>query len=109
MTDSNVFALAQIIKAAGSDPGDVTDAVWAAGYRKPERNTEQAVGLTLEVIAGFKGNNLPWEVWPKDYEAVLQCELNDYIAEELWHNKSTAVRTAEALISEGYAREDVHG
>ncbi len=109
MTNSNVFALAQIIKAAGTDPSDVTDAVWTAGYRKPVRNIEEAVALTLEIIAGFNGNNLPWEVWPKGYEAVLQCELNDYIGEELWRNKSTAVSAAETLINEGYALEAIRG
>ena len=37
MTQPNVFALAQVIKAAGADPSEVTDAVWAAGYRRPAR------------------------------------------------------------------------
>lgn len=32
--------LVQIITAAGHDPSDITDAVWAAGYRKTDFTTE---------------------------------------------------------------------
>lgn len=102
MTDTNVFKLAQIIKNTSSDPGDVTTAVWSAGYRKPVRSAEDAVALTLEIIAGFQGNDLPWNVWPKDYDAILQCELNELIDEELWRNKSNAVNAAKSIIDEGY-------
>lgn len=56
MTDTNVFALAQIIKAAGSDPRNVTDVVWAAGYRKPERSAEEAVMRACVHRAGSKLN-----------------------------------------------------
>lgn len=31
MSDS-IFQLANIIKSAGSDPGDITTAIWAAHY-----------------------------------------------------------------------------
>jgi len=105
MTDSNIFALAQIIKAAGADPSDVTDAVWAAGYRKPERKPDEVVALTLDIIAGFVGDNFHCNDWPKNYAEILQSELNELIFEELWRNKATAISTAQSLINEGYAEQ----
>jgi len=104
MADINVFALAQIIKAAGSDPSDITDAVWAAGYRKPERSTEEAVTLTLEIISGCHGADIEWSVWPKNYDEILQCELNEFVEEAL-HVYKTAHSIASVLIAAEYSKE----
>ncbi len=101
MNEQNAFALALIIKAAGNDPSEVTDAVWAAGYRRPARAVEDEVKLTLEIISGFHGNDMPWKVWPKDYDDVLQCELNEFIEESL-HAYKTAHGIASALLTVGY-------
>jgi hypothetical protein len=103
MTDTNIFALAQIIKAAGTDPSDVTDAVWAAGYRKPAQTASQAVALTLDIVAGFEGNDLPWSVWPKDYEGILQSELNEVIEQEMSREAASPAGTAKTIISAGYS------
>ena len=104
MSETNVFALAKIIKAAGNDPSDVTDAVWTAGYRKPERQAEDAVNLTLEIISGFEGADMPWDVWPKDYADILKCELNDFVVEAITSDKANAASAAKELIAEGYAK-----
>lgn len=101
MTQQNVFALAQVIKAAGTDPSEITDAVWAAGYRRPARVVEEAVTLTLDIIAGFVGNDLPWAVWPKSYDNILKCELNEIIEEAL-HAYKTAHSIASKLLIDGY-------
>ena len=37
MTESNLFELVQLIKSAAGDPSAMTDAIWEAGYRQPER------------------------------------------------------------------------
>lgn len=103
MTLPNVFALAQVIKAAGTDPSEVTDAVWAAGYRRPARTAEKAVTLTLDIIAGFDGNDLPWAVWPKSYDDILKCELNEIIEEAL-HAYKTAHSIASNLLISGFAK-----
>lgn len=50
MVEGNVFELASIIKSAGSDPGDITTAIWAAHYRKPERNADEITDLTMNII-----------------------------------------------------------
>lgn len=101
MTQPNVFSLAQVIKAAGTDPSEVTDTVWAAGYRRPARTVEEAVTLTLDIIAGFDGNDLPWAVWPKSYDDILRCELNEIIEEAL-HAYKTAHSIASNLLIAGY-------
>ncbi|WP_158784646.1 hypothetical protein [Pantoea sp. BAV 3049] len=107
MNDTNVFALAQVIKAAGSDPSDVTDAVWAAGYRKSERSTEDAVALTLEIICGCHGADMPWDVWPKNYSSVLKEELNECVYPAVAPDGSTAVSAAKSIIAAGYQRMEV--
>lgn len=103
MTDTNIFALAQVIKAAGTDPSDVTDAVWAAGYRKPAQSADEAVALTLDILAGFEGNDLPWSVWPKDYAGILQSELNEVIEGEMSRENASPASTAKAVIAAGYS------
>lgn len=109
MSDVNIFSLVQVIKTAGTDPGDVTAAVWSAGYRKPTKSADEAVALTLDVIAGFEGNDLPWSVWPKDYDSILQCELNEIIEEESWRIEPNPASTAKAIIAAGYAKESANG
>lgn len=109
MNDTNIFALAQIIKSAGTDPSDVTDAVWKAGYRRPERPTEEAVKLTLDIICGCHGADMPWEVWPKDYSEVLKEELNECVYPAVAPDGSTAVSAAKYLIAAGYLLMEVTG
>jgi hypothetical protein len=103
MTESNIFALAQVIKAAGTDPSDVTDAVWAAGYRKPAQSADKAVALTLDILSGFEGADLPWSVWPKDYEGILQSELNEVIEQEMSRENASPASAAKAIIAAGYS------
>ncbi|MCX8967430.1 hypothetical protein EHW66_21435 [Erwinia psidii] len=105
MNDTNIFPLAQVIKAAGSDPSKVTEAVWEAGYRRPERPTEEAVSLTLEILCGCYGADIPWEVWPKDYSGVLKEELNECVFPAMTDG-ATAFSAAKALIAAGYTRKE---
>lgn len=50
MADTHIFELARIIRAAGSDPSNITDEVWAAGYRQPERSAEEAAQITIDTF-----------------------------------------------------------
>ncbi|HHR5901424.1 TPA: hypothetical protein ACS7XC_002341 [Providencia alcalifaciens] len=45
------FNLVSIIKNAGRDPTDVTDAVWNAGYQKMNFTTEEIIQMTTSQIA----------------------------------------------------------
>lgn len=69
--NSNMFELTKTIKAAvsGGSSG-ITDAIFAAGYRKPDRSVEDAVMLTIETLAGFEGADIPWEQWPKNLDGI---------------------------------------
>jgi hypothetical protein len=42
VSESNLFELVQLIKSAAGDPSAMTDAIWEAGYRQPERTEEEA-------------------------------------------------------------------
>lgn len=100
MKDTNVFTLARIIKAAGTDPSDVTDAVWDAGYRRPERSTEKEVSLALEQIKTLFSFNVPEHVWPVTIHHVLKGELNEIIEEALWCDERTSQQLAMILINQ---------
>lgn len=102
MTDTNTFSLAQIIKKAGGDPGDITGAVWSAGYRKPEKSAEGAALLTIDLLSEYHSNDIPSEHWPKTYESVLLGELNRVVMDAKWPDRSTPASIAKAIIVAGY-------
>ncbi|EDJ2552904.1 hypothetical protein CE665_00540 [Salmonella enterica subsp. enterica serovar Poona] len=99
--------LAKIISTAGKDPSEITDAVWAAGYRKPERTEAEAVNLTINIFAGFKYGGIPEDVWPKTYDEILQCELNEILNEKLWRDIPPD-DIASILIKAGYSLENAN-
>ncbi len=104
MPDTNVFALAQIIRNAGGDPADITGAVWAAGYRKSEKSAEEAVLLTIDLLGEYHGYDIPFEHWPETYEAVLLGELNRVIQDAEWPDGSMPASIAKAIIVAGYRK-----
>lgn len=104
MTDTNVFSLAQIIKAAGGNPGDISGAVWEAGFRKPEKSAEEAVLLTIDLLGEYHGNDIPSEYWPETYESVLLGELNRIVQDAEWPDSSTLTSIAKAIVVAGYRK-----
>ncbi|EHL2771756.1 hypothetical protein KCE64_001655 [Salmonella enterica subsp. enterica serovar Hvittingfoss] len=102
-------ALAKIISSAGKDPSEITDAVWAAGYRKPERTEAEAeaINLAINIFAGFKYNGIPEDVWPKTYDEILRCELNEILNEKLWYDIPPD-GIASILIKAGYSLENAN-
>lgn len=107
LTDERIADLAKIISAAGKDPSEITDAVWAAGYRKPERTEAEAVNLTINTFADFKYSGIPDDVWPKTYDEILRCELNEILNEELWRDIPPD-DIASILIKAGYSPENAN-
>ncbi|WP_416187246.1 hypothetical protein [Hafnia paralvei] len=103
--NSNMFELTKTIKAAvsGGSSG-ITDAIFAAGYRKPDRSVEDAVMLTIETLAGFEGADIPWEQWPKNFDGVLVNELNELIEVECHNADGSAAHIAKAVLSAGYRK-----
>ncbi|PKH20201.1 hypothetical protein CIG19_18790 [Enterobacterales bacterium CwR94] len=109
MTNTNIFPLAQIITAAGTAPSDVTDAVWAAGYRRPEKHAEQEVMLALQQLKGLISLQVPSHAWPVTLDQVKQDELNEIIEEALW-GKRTATQLAMILVNQfQYSRVVING
>ncbi|MEQ1977135.1 hypothetical protein [Xenorhabdus sp. SGI240] len=49
---NNAFHLTQIIASVWGDPADITDAIWQAGYRKPERGEKEIAELIL--MGGYR-------------------------------------------------------
>lgn len=108
MTDTNVFALAQIIKAANGDPSAVVDAVWEAGYRQPERTAQQAADLTLETIRYCQGYDMPDEMWPEKYEDVLTNELMKAVLadyEDCGTFTLEPAKVAQSILKAGFRKE----
>lgn len=101
MTDSNIFQLANIIKSAGSDPGDITTAIWAAHYRKPERNADEITELSLRIISNHCIGLIRSDLWPETLDQVLQFELNQVVEEYHWENTQPA-SIAKAVLAAGY-------
>lgn len=75
MSDSSVFELVRLIKAANGDPSAITDAIWEAGYRQSERTAEEAATITIGVFFYCNSFGMPTDFWPRDYDSVLQNEL----------------------------------
>ncbi|MCL5501231.1 hypothetical protein M5Y49_21410 [Escherichia coli] len=75
MSKVNVFELVTLIKAANGDPSAMTDAIWEAGYRQPERTAEEAAKITISVFFYCNSLGMPTDFWPRDYDSVLQNEL----------------------------------
>ncbi len=107
---SNSAAIADLVKiisTAGNDPSEITDAVWAAGYRKPERTEEEAINLAIDTFTDSRYNGIPDDAWPKTYDEILQCELSEIIGEVTWSYFSPE-NIANCLIEAGYSLENVN-
>lgn len=75
MSESNIFELVKLIKAANGDPSSITDAIWEAGYRQPERTAEEAAKITISAFFYCNSLGMPTDFCPRDYGSVLQNEL----------------------------------
>lgn len=105
MTDTNMFALAQIIKNAGGDPAAITDSIWDAGYRQPERTAEEAALITIDVFYYCESFCMPTELWPTNYDNVLQNELMKAVLEHYEiSNRIDPVKTAENVLKAGFEK-----
>ncbi|CNI03758.1 hypothetical protein [Yersinia ruckeri] len=103
---NNIFQLAGIIKAAGSDPGDISTAIWAVHYRKPERNADEVTDLTMSIIGNHCMDFLPPEVWPETLDEVFKFELG-VLVDEFYSVNPLPGKIAKAVLAAGY-RLDVH-
>ncbi|HGK4852886.1 TPA: hypothetical protein ACJ2X1_004353 [Yersinia enterocolitica] len=97
----SIFQLANIIKSAGSDPGDITTAIWAAHYRKPERGADEITDLTMNIIGNHCMDFLPPDVWPGTLDGVLKFELG-VLVDEFYSVNPLPGKIAKAVLAAGY-------
>ncbi|MDD9339783.1 MAG: hypothetical protein PV362_09050 [Providencia heimbachae] len=96
------FNLVNIIKNAGGDPGDVTDAVWNAGYQRVNFTTEEIIEMTTSQIADCIIYHVPNDLWPTTVEDLSKGNLNSIIDDAMWLGTPTEI-AAEVLRS-GYQK-----
>lgn len=109
MSESNLFELVQLIKSAAGDPSAMTDAIWEAGYRQPER-TEEAAKITIDTFFYCMAFDMPTDFWPRDYDSVLQNELmKAVIGEDGELAYATASEIAKSVINAGFSKEAANG
>lgn len=98
------FNLVSVIKNAGTDPGDITDAVWKAGYRKTDFTTEQIIDITVSMTGDSILLKLPHDTLPKTLDDISKYHLNDIIFDAHWDNSSATI--AQAIMENGYRKGD---
>ncbi|MCG3462969.1 hypothetical protein L7G72_14155 [Xenorhabdus bovienii] len=102
---NNSFHLTQIIASVWGDPSDITDAIWQAGYRKPERGEKEIAELIIDVMDGVP-DQVPYSARPKNLDDILSTELSGIIFEVTWSNKATPAGVAKVILENGYTREN---
>lgn len=96
------FNLVNIIKNAGGDPGDVTDAVWDAGYQRMNFTTEEIIQMTTNRIIECLDLGIPADAWPTTVKDLSMCDLNDIIFDAL--DISTPAEIAAEILKNGYRK-----
>lgn len=96
------FNLVNIIKNAGGDPGDVTDAVWNAGYQKMDFTTEQIIEMTTSQITDCINYHVPNDLWPTKVEDISKGNLNTIIDDAMW--LGTPEEIAAEILKNGYQK-----
>ncbi|PWF49745.1 hypothetical protein BHT19_0001670 [[Kluyvera] intestini] len=106
MSKVNVFELVTLIKAANGDPSAITDAIWEAGYRQPERTAEEAAKITISVFFYCNSLGMPTDFWPRDYDSVLQNELmKAVLGEDDELHEADPAAIAKSVISAGFTKK----
>lgn len=96
------FNLVSVIKNTGTDPGDMTDAVWKAGYRKTDFTTEQIIDITVSMTGDSILLKLPHDTLPKTLDDISKYHLNDIIFDAHWDNPPATI--AQAIMENGYRK-----
>ncbi|MDE1484341.1 hypothetical protein KKI90_19365 [Xenorhabdus bovienii] len=100
---NNSFHLTQIIASAWGDPSDITDAIWQAGYRKPERGEKEIAALIIDVMNGVP-DQVPYSARPNNLDDILSEELNNIIFDATWSDKATPAMVAKTVLENGYQK-----
>jgi hypothetical protein len=110
VSELNLFELVNLIKSAAGDPSAMTDAIWEAGYRQPERTEEEAAKITIDTFFYCMSFDMPANFWPRDYDSVLKNELMKAVVGEdgeLWGVDPKTI--ARSVIRAGFSKEATNG
>ncbi|WP_340618670.1 hypothetical protein [Xenorhabdus entomophaga] len=102
---NNASHLTQIIASVWGDPADITDAVWQAGYRKPERGETEIAVLTIDVMNGIP-DEVPYSKRPRNLGDILTTELYTIILEATLSDLATPAMVAKMILINGYRRKE---
>ncbi|PHM54233.1 hypothetical protein [Xenorhabdus hominickii] len=91
---NNAFHLTQIITSVWGDPADITEAVWQAGYRKPERGEKAIAELIIDMMNGVP-DEVPYSARPKKLDDILSEEMNAIIFEATLSDAVTPATVAK--------------
>lgn len=106
MKESNLFELMKLITASNGDPSAITDAIWDAGYRQPDRTAKEAAQITIDTFFYCNSYDMPADFWPRNYDSVLQNELmKAVIGEDGELDGATASEIAKSIINAGFSKE----
>ncbi|MDE9554318.1 hypothetical protein KKJ06_02425 [Xenorhabdus bovienii] len=100
---NNSCHLTQIIASVWGDPSDITDAIWQAGYRKPERGEKEIAALIIDVMNGVP-DEVSYSARPKNLDDILSEELNNIIFEATWSDTVTPATVAKIILENGYQK-----
>lgn len=94
--------LIKLISDNIADPGDITDAVWKAGYRKTDFTTEQIIDITVSMTGDSILLKLPHDTLPKTLDDISKYQLNDIICDAHWDNSPAII--AQSIMENGYRK-----
>lgn len=99
----DMLSLVQLVKSGKGDPSAVTDAIWDAGYRQPERTVEEAAQVTIDTFFYCESICLPSDLWPRNYDSILQNELmKAVVGEDFELDDADPVVIARSVIKAGF-------
>lgn len=101
MIESN-SELVKVIKVAGNDPSDITDAIFLAGYRKTDFSIEQIIEMTADQTATCIYLGMEHDALPKTVEDLAKYHLSGIIEEASWIGTSEEI--AAEVLRNGYMK-----
>ena len=104
MSKEKVFDLITLVNSSDGDADSIVDAVWSAGYRKPERSASDAALLTIDTFFECNAFGIPAKYWPESWESVMQNELMKVVAGDDFDLEARKV--AERIIAADYLKAE---
>lgn len=96
--------LINIIKDAGNDPSDITEAIFLAGYKKTDFTIEQVIEMTADQTATCIYLGMKRDALPRTIDDIAKYQLSGLIEEASWIG--TPEEIAAEVSRNGYKKGD---